>query len=76
MKISDTLNPIDDYANQRNVIDEKMIDAAIPGAQTEFTPEEAEVVGAFIEDALNEIDVYESQIDSQELVPIDRGGAS
>ncbi len=47
------------------VIAEKMLDAAIPGIQIEFSPLEAQVAGAFIEDALTEKDAIESSIDSQ-----------
>jgi len=39
---------------------EKFIDAWTPGYHVEFDPEEAERVGAFVEDALSEQDAAES----------------
>lgn len=45
------------------VIDEKLLDAEIPGFQAEFDPIEAEQLGAFIEDALSEQDALDSSSD-------------
>ena len=42
---------------------EKLTDALTPGVVVEFDPEEAETVGAFVEDALSEQDATESDID-------------
>jgi hypothetical protein len=42
---------------------EKLADADTPGYQAEFDPEEAELAGAFIEDALSEQDAMESSVD-------------
>ncbi|MDV6344759.1 conjugal transfer protein TraD [Nitrosomonas sp. Is37] len=42
---------------------EKLEDVAIPGYQVTFDPEEAEQVGAFVEDALSEQDALESSVD-------------
>jgi hypothetical protein len=39
---------------------QKMIDVQTPGFQVELTPEEAERLGAFEEDALSEQDAIES----------------
>jgi hypothetical protein len=44
------------------VLQEKLADAEIPGAQIEFDPDEAEKVGAFVEDALSEQDIVEASI--------------
>ena len=46
-----------------DVLAEKLIDAMIPGAMVEFDPDEAERIGAFQEDALDEADALESGID-------------
>ncbi|MDD5112901.1 MAG: conjugal transfer protein TraD [Methylobacter sp.] len=46
-----------------DVLAEKLSDAMIPGAIVEFDPDEAERIGAFQEDALNEADALESSID-------------
>jgi hypothetical protein len=48
-----------DQANSAEVLQEKLADAEIPGAQIEFDPDEAEKVGAFVEDALSEHDTVE-----------------
>jgi hypothetical protein len=45
------------------VIQEKLLDAEIPGFQAEFDPIEAERLGAFKEDALSEQDALDSTID-------------
>jgi predicted methyltransferase MtxX (methanogen marker protein 4) len=47
------------------VIDEKLLDAEIPGFQAEFDPIEAEQLGAFIEDALSEQDALDSSSDQR-----------
>ena len=51
-----------DQANSAQVLQEKLADAEIPGAQIEFDPDEAEKVGAFVEDALSEKDAVETSI--------------
>ena len=56
---AETNNP--EYQDQ--VIQEKLLDAEIPGFQAEFDPLEAERLGAFEEDALSEQDALESTID-------------
>ena len=50
------LPPVDDHAAGREAVREKMADALTPGFQVEFDPDEAERVGAFVEDALSEQD--------------------
>ena len=56
---AETNNP--EYQDQ--VIQEKLLDAEIPGFQAEFDPLEAERLGAFEEDALSEQDALDSTID-------------
>jgi hypothetical protein len=51
---------LNDQANSAEVLQEKLADAEIPGAQIEFDPDEAEKVGAFVEDALSEQDLVEA----------------
>lgn len=58
---------IDDAATAAEVVREKLTDAMTPGYQAEFDPEEAERVGAFVEDALSEQDAAESSEDLAEL---------
>ena len=58
--------PIDAETNNsdiQEVIQEKLLDAEIPGFQAEFDPLEAERLGAFKEDALSEQDALDSTID-------------
>ena len=50
-----------------DVLAEKLTDAMIPGAMVEFDPEEAERIGAFQEDALDESDAFESSIDLENI---------
>jgi hypothetical protein len=54
------LPAIDDNAAAADALREKLNDAATPGYQAEFDPEEAERAGAFVEDALSEQDAAES----------------
>ncbi|MXS78389.1 conjugal transfer protein TraD [Nitrosomonas sp. JL21] len=58
--------PIDIETNNpeiQEVIEEKLFDAQIPGFKAQFEPQEAEMLGAFAEDALNAKDALESVID-------------
>jgi hypothetical protein len=61
---SDTALETDD------VIREKLIDALIPGYQAEFSPNEADKAGAFLEDALSEADALSSTYDAPHFVPL------
>mgnify|MGYP001445109932 CR=1 FL=1 len=68
--------PIDvetDNPDIKEIIQEKLLDAEIPGFQAEFDPLEAERLGAFIEDALSEQDALESSIDHTAEVEDERG---
>ena len=58
--------PIDvetDNPDITEIIQEKLLDAEIPGFQAEFDPLEAERLGAFKEDALSEQGALDSTID-------------
>ena len=61
------LPAIDHNAATAGALREKLTDAATPGYQAEFDPEEAERAGAFVEDALSEQDAQESTEDLAEL---------
>jgi len=56
--------PEDDKLKQEtqavNVLEEKLVDAETPGFQVEVDPDEAEKLGAFVEDALSEADALDS----------------
>ncbi len=54
---------VDDYKIIDQVVDEKLIDAQTPGFQAEFSAREAEIAGAFEEDALSEEDALDSTSD-------------
>lgn len=47
-----------------DVVGVKLLDAMVPGSVVDFDPDEADRLGAFNEDALNEADALESCIDS------------
>lgn len=51
---------LDDLAIAAAILREKMRDAEVPGFHAEFAPDEAETIGAFVEDGLNEQDAAES----------------
>ncbi|TXI39700.1 MAG: hypothetical protein E6Q59_04575 [Nitrosomonas sp.] len=57
---------LNDSAVQRQVLELKLSDAQILGFQAEFDPDEAELLGAFKEDALSEVEVLDSSIDQPE----------
>jgi len=68
--------PIDAETNNPDIteiIQEKLLDAEIPGFQAEFDPLEAERLGAFTEDALSEQDALDSSIDHTAEVQDERG---
>ncbi len=68
--------PIDvetDNPGITEIIQEKLLDAEIPGFQAEFDPLEAERLGAFTEDALSEEDALDSGIDHTAEVDDERG---
>ncbi|VEG89820.1 hypothetical protein [Legionella spiritensis] len=46
-----------------DVISEKLEDLMVPGVIAEVTPIEADIMGAFSEDALSEIDAQEAAYD-------------
>ncbi|MCB1936455.1 MAG: conjugal transfer protein TraD [Nitrosomonas sp.] len=57
---------LNDREMQRQVIALKLFDAQTPGFQAEFDPDEAELLGAFREDALSETDALDSSVDQPE----------
>ncbi|HMY91380.1 MAG TPA: conjugal transfer protein TraD [Nitrosomonas sp.] len=68
--------PIDAETNNPDIaeiIQEKLLDAEIPGFQAEFDPLEAQMLGAFKEDALSEQDALDSTIDHTAEVEDERG---
>lgn len=52
------LNPDD-----RRALAQKLADLGVPGAVVEVDPDEADMLGAFREEALTEEDAYESSVD-------------
>lgn len=57
---------LNDREMRRQVIALKLFDAQTPGFQAEFDPDEAEMLGAFREEALSETDALDSSIDQPE----------
>ncbi len=52
-----------DNPEMQETIQEKLLDAQVPGFKAQFEPQEAEMLGAFTEDAINEKDALDSAID-------------
>lgn len=57
------INVETDNPDITEIIQEKLLDAEIPGFQAEFDPLESQMLGAFKEDALSEQDALDSAID-------------
>ena len=53
----------DEAATQRESVEEKCALLSVPGLQVKFDPEEAELCGAFIEDALGEEEAVDASQD-------------
>ena len=53
----------DEAATQRESVEEKCALLSVPALQVEFDPEEAELCGAFIEDALGEEEAVDASQD-------------
>jgi hypothetical protein len=49
--------------DENQLIEAKFNDALTPGYQVEFSPNEADRAGAFVEDALSEADALDSVVD-------------
>ena len=62
-KIEGSNDSTDDLEVMGQVIKEKLLDAETPGFQAEFSPDEADSLGAFEETALTEKDAMYSVID-------------
>lgn len=61
-----------DESVNEGAIHEKLFDMETPGYLAEFDPEEAESMGAFMEDSLSETDLIESSEDLSDTA--DSGG--
>jgi hypothetical protein len=59
MTDTDDVPPLTDAADGEVVL-AKLLDAEVPGFGAELDPPEAELAGAFVEDALTEADAFES----------------
>ncbi|MCP5275239.1 MAG: conjugal transfer protein TraD [Burkholderiales bacterium] len=66
LDISDT--GLSDQEMKRQLIAQKLTDAQTLGFQAEFDPDEAELLGAFEEDALSEFEALDSSIDQPDSV--------
>lgn len=60
----------DTESTTQRIVYDKLNDALTPGAQIEFSPNEAFMAGAFLEDALSEEDARESDIDVQDALTV------
>ena len=59
--------------DQQEVLEEKLLDMNVPGFQAEFEAAEAEMLGAFTEDAIGEVDAAESVEGLQPMFLDDEG---
>jgi hypothetical protein len=64
---------VDDEASAVAALLEKLDDVFTPGFVAEFAPGEAELAGAFHENALNEADAMASHIDLVSSLTVDVG---
>ena len=55
----------DEETAAREVLDAKCAELDVPGHEVEFDPDEAELCGAFREDALDEEDAIEAALDQE-----------
>ncbi|MGL5335203.1 MAG: conjugal transfer protein TraD [Enterovibrio sp.] len=69
--LDDLQNLFDAQNDANEVLFEKLVDALLPGYQAEFAPDEAELAGAFVEDALSEEDALDSCMDLVEAMTFD-----
>jgi hypothetical protein len=68
-KAQDMLDLVGRENDTSGPVTAKLQDALTPGFQAEFDPAEAEMAGAFEEDALTEADALASSHDSVHFVP-------
>lgn len=59
---------MDPKRKEVDVIDAKLLDLQTPGFEAEMTPAQADVLGAFVEDAISARDAEESAGDMEEEV--------
>ncbi len=52
---------VSELIGEVDILSEKEADMMVPGFEVEFSPEEAEKMGAFVEDALSEEDAKDSR---------------
>jgi len=64
MNQQNTMN-CEEESNESQALLDKLLDVLTPGLQVEFDPEEAAIIGAFIEDSLSEEEARESTIDGE-----------
>jgi len=57
--------------SENDLIQEKLKDIMTPGYVAEFNPSEAEIMGAFLETAISEIDATNSSEDAIEIVEVE-----
>lgn len=60
----------ENHVDEKDLLAEKVLDAAVPGYQVEFDPDEAEQLGAFEEDGISEVDALESSSDDGGMINI------
>jgi hypothetical protein len=61
---------VENAALAPDLVREKLADALTPGYQAEFDPGEADAAGAFVEDALSEVDALASAHDATHFAAV------
>lgn len=62
--MSEQINETNEHDDVDEVVSAKFQDASVPGFEAEFSPDEAQRAGAFVEDALSAEDALESAADA------------
>lgn len=67
MRVETAINHLETATGMLHSVIDKLIEAETPGFWSEFTDEEAELAGAFDEDAITEDAAYEASFDNPEV---------
>jgi hypothetical protein len=67
MRVETALDRLETATGMLHSVIDKLIEAETPGFWSEFTDEEAELAGAFDEDAVTEDAAYEASFDNPEV---------
>lgn len=66
-RVDNAVDQLETATSMLHSVIDKLIDAETPGYWSEFTDEEAELAGAFEDDAITEEAAYEASFDNPEV---------